>query len=239
MTRQLQLLQAECDPLELELNAIRTISGKLADPQLKQSLERLRELTDVREALLEDRAGYLSAIEQAQVELTQTLGELRELDEMLETLTAEQAGISSRLQEERSRRAVDSPFPEERRSTKRPYNLTLRYGRLYVDLFADGSPNLADYAVLDDSGSYLVLTPKPYKGVPVLRGDQLSQEVIAQLQAQDPRFVQIDISIWDDSYEAFQPLRDYLVKHDYNYRLIVVTDGDEVTYGSVVDTQVQ
>ncbi len=104
---------------------------------------------------------------------------------------------------------------------------------------ASGEPNLDDFAVLDEDGDYFTVTPKPYRGVPIGKGQSLPAEIVRQLASKPPSTYYVSFSIWDDSFDEFQTVRDALVAGGYEYRLVVVTEGDEVFYGSVVDPKVQ
>ena len=143
------------------------------------------------------------------------------------------------MDQERAKRQIKSPFPEERAAAKDDYAVTMKYGRWYVDRSDDGLPNLEDFAVLDSEGTYLTVTPKPYRGIPVDEGKQLSRRIVSSLRSKSPDEVYVCISVWDDSYDQFQLVRDYLVENGFEYRLIAVTEGDEVSEGYVPNPQVQ
>jgi len=234
-----QHLEAKVAPLLLEVEAREAIATNLADPTLETILLKLTQMREERIELIADTSA-------AQENISRLQGQSDALDEKGAQLSAEieavgvALGVAQKsLEEERARRKINSPFPEERASSKSHIAVTVRYGRWYVDRSPTGEANLDDFAVLDSSGKYLTITPKPYRGIPIIESDRLSRRLEQYLSTQNPSLHYIEIAIWDDSFDEFQPLRDFLVKRGFEYRLVVVTRGDEVSEGYVPDAKVQ
>ncbi len=234
-----QNIETKLVPLRLEVEAREAIATNLADPTLEKVLLKLTQMREERTELIAGTSVVLESISRLQ-------GHSDALDEKGAQLSAEieavgvAVGVAQKnLEEERARRKVNSPFPEERTSSKSHIPVTVRYGRWYVDRSPTGEANLDDFAVLDTKGKYLTITPKPYRGIPVVERDSLSKQLERHLSTQDPSSHYIEIAIWDDSFTEFQPLRDYLVQRGFEYRLVVVTQGDVVSEGYVPDAKVQ
>ncbi|WP_148073679.1 hypothetical protein [Bythopirellula goksoeyrii] len=235
----LQDIEAKVSSLNLEVEAREAIASNLADPTLESTLSKLAALRQSKSELIRDKSSILETISRLQ-------GQLNSLDEKGELLEAEIEELGSALEitqksleEERARRKINSPFPEEKASSKAHIPATVRYGRWYLSRDPDGEFNLDDFVVLDNSGKYLTITPKPYRGIPIVQGGKLSKRLLEYLSKQNPASKHIEISIWDDSYLEFQHLRDYLVERGFEYRLIAVSQGDEVVEGYVPNPQVQ
>lgn len=93
--------------------------------------------------------------------------------------------------------------------------------------------------MIEDECEYLTFSPKPYRGVPIGTGGPLPPSIARQFSGKPPSSHYVTFAIWDDSCEEFQVVRDHLIERGYKYRLLVLTEGDEVFYGSVVDPKVQ
>ncbi len=239
LATKLQELEEEISPLNLEVKAMDAISTKLADPDLRSTLSTLGVEKQQRDELATEKAKLLQSIADTQTQLSAIDEQDKSLTASIESESETLEGIRKGLEEERAKRKINSPFPEEKAASNRHYAVTMKYGRWYVERSSAGAPNLDDFAVLDSSGEYLTITPKPYRGIVVIEDGKLATEIVNQLKEKSPREVHIDISIWDDSYEAFQVLREHLVENKFEYRLIVVTDGDEVVETIVTDAKVQ
>ncbi len=235
----LQDLEAEIERLELQVKVSDTIAAQLTDPELVAVLKELERQENVRNELRRQQAVISSQLTNLQQNTAEIEREHEELDSRLlrESQTIDR--LKMELELERKRRTITSRFPEERSTSKREYNISLRYGRWYVDKLPNGKPNVEDFIIVDGGGRYVTLTPKPYRGKPLTSGKNLSRELLQEVSQRNPNTEYICLAIWDDSYKEFQPLRDYLVSHGFNYRLIPLTDGDEVIYGAVVDAKVQ
>ncbi len=235
----LEQLRMEESTLKLELRAMDTIYANLATSDLRSTLTQLEATQQARDELAAERERLLVRIANEEGKLATIAEQDNTLTERMQSDTAAIRVVREELADERARRRINSPFPEERSATKRSHSATIRYGRWYSERLPDGRPNLDDFAVLDSDGKYLTITPKPYRGIPILQDGHLSSQIVGGLSSADPHRQYVDISIWDDSYDEFQVLRDYLVEHGFEYRLIVATEGDEVVETFVSDPKVQ
>ena len=235
----IQDLEAEKDRLEVERKFSDKVVAELADPELVATIAELAELKGKRDKKEQQKSTVVDKINALQKNTKSIQQELSQLDADLLNASRAVGELGNNLKSERQRRTVNARFPEERSTSKNAFNLTLRYGRWYVDLLPSSRPNLEDFAVLDEGGEYLTVTPKPYRGKPIVEGDRLSNSFLQYLKQRNPQQDYISVSIWDDSFGEFQLLRDYLVSQGLEYRLIVLTDGDFVVYGAGVDALVQ
>jgi len=237
--RKLESLKAQIEELELQLRFLDIFAAELSEPDLEATLAELENRTEVHEKLTEEKAVILEQLEKSKDNMESIAQQQQTLDSELASNMQEIEKLQAQLESERKQRTIKVKFSEERSTSKREYNVTLRYGRWYVDILPSGKPNLEDFVMLDTGGEYLTLTPKPNRGKPLTSGNTLSPEVLQELNNRDPKTEYICIGIWDDSFEEFQLLRDYLVNQGFNYRLLPLTDGDTVFYGTVPDAKVQ
>lgn len=238
-SRKLESLKAQIEELELQLRFLDIFAAELSEPDLEATLAELENRTEVREKLTEEKSVILEQLEKSKENMESIAQQQQTLDSELASNMQEVEKLQDQLESERKQRTIKAKFSEERSTSKREYNVTLRYGRWYIDILPSGKPNLEDFIMLDTGGEYLTLTPKPNRGKPLTSGNTLSPEVLQELNNRDPKTEYICIGIWDDSFEEFQLLRDYLVNQGFNYRLIPLTDGDTVFYGPVSDAKVQ
>jgi len=239
LTDQLEQLEAELATTEIELRAAEAVSTNLAAPDLKETITELHQQRRLRDRLNDDKSRLARQLAMSQKQVKDIAAKSESLTRELADEKDALERLRSNLDQERAKRKIKSPFPEERAATKSDYSVTIRYGRWYVQRSPAGSPNLDDFAVLNNEGEYLTITPKPYRGIPIIEGEQLSRRIESLLKSKDPNREYVCISIWDDSYDEFQCVRDCLVENGFEYRLLAVTDGDEITEGFVPNPQVQ
>ena len=234
-----QEIEAKVSALELEVEAREAIATNLADPTLESTLRNLSELRQARTDLMAEKSKVLESNTRLQEQLDGFDQKTDQLTAEIENTLEELNESEEKLEEERASRKINSPFPEERPATKLGVRVTIRYGKWYLYRLANGEPNLEDFLVLDNEGEYLTITPKPYRGLRMVERGKLSPAIIAYLRDKNPDREYVEISIWDDSFGEFQFLRDYMVERGFEYRLVVITEGDEVVEGYVPDPQVQ
>lgn len=239
LRRQLQELEAELSALKLEAEAREVIAGNLADQDLRKLIESLKDRRLQRQEQISELTALRADMSREQKNLDSFKDREERLRGEIEEVASEIAQALGNIEKERASRKISSPFPEERPATKSHITVTLRYGRLYLDRYPSGEVNLDDFAVLDDGSDFLTVTPKPYRGIPIIEAGELSESLRKFMSNKSPASEYIDISIWDDSYVEFQSLRDYLVDKKFEYRLVIVKDGDEVVETFVPDPKVQ
>lgn len=243
LAEKLNELQLSRSELQSQIDA-RELGKKLNDPELIELVSDLEARRGQRDQLATERAELLAAISSMQTTTNEIVAEMAEFKGKLEQATKAQKTATSELDEQKSKRRVSSPFPREESSSKREISLTLRYNRIYEKRKRDasgdfGKPNTDDFFVLGVEGTYLALTPKPYRGTPVLDGDKLGASANTLLSTIDPASSHVSVAIWDESFEAFQALREYFVERGIRYRLLVMTDGEAVVEGYVPNPKVQ
>lgn len=243
LSQQLNALQSERGEMQSQIDA-RELSHKLSDPELVELMRDLEARRDQRDELSKERDALLASVSDTQTKTNEIVAKLTELDGKLKKSQKEQEIAKRELEDQKAKRRVTSPFPREKGATKTEYAFVVRYDRLYEprdrnEIGIRGEPNQDDFISYGDEGEYLAMSPKPYRGIPLLNGESLSQAAANKLSSVSPQGYYVCIAIWDDSFAGFQAVRQYLVEHDYEYRLIVLTEGGAMVEGFVSDPKVQ
>jgi hypothetical protein len=220
-------------------------TANLNDPELTKLLREIASDSDLRTKLEKERDELLKSVSDLQAKSAEIASELNKLDAGLEATTTKLSQVKKEIEVEKSARQIDRPFPREHSAVgRRFYSIVLRYDRLYEKRKRDslgfpGEPNLEDFFVRGMDGEHLVISPKPYRGTPLIEGGKLSPRIESLFEdiSADTRY--IEIAIWDDSFTGFQALRDFLVKNQYDYRLVVAKEGGDVAEGFVPNPKVQ
>lgn len=118
----------------------------------------------------------------------------------------------------------------------RPTNRTeiaffLRAGRLtsYVKKGTDGtlSPNSTEVLSSTTAGRQFV-EPKPGSGIAINPANESNGPLARVISDFDRNKHYLAVFVWPDSFEHFAPIRDALVRGQYEYRLVVLSAEDKV-----------
>ncbi|MEX2171733.1 MAG: hypothetical protein WD851_20610 [Pirellulales bacterium] len=243
LTQQLTNLQNNRSELQSQVDA-RELSEKLSDPELVELVRELEARRGVRDELAKERTELLAVVSETQTKSNEIVAELAELDGKLKQSEVEREAAERELNEQKAKRRVTSPFPRERGATKTEYAFVVRYDRLYEPRVRDalgmrGEPNTEDFVVHGEEDGYLAMSPKPYRGIPLLNGEDLSQAAANKLSSISSDRYYVCLAIWDDSFAGFQAVRSFLVANGYEYRLIVLNEEGAMAEGNVPNPKVQ
>lgn len=233
--------EAELRRAEAEDALAQDLAQALSDPEAQESIERalalrdsVDELRSVRDGLLAESVAKKRAIEESEAKRESLAGDLAEQRERLVQAEAD-------LSDERDTRTEDLPLPREGAARRQTFSVIVRYGRLYFDRRshpADSTEaNLDDFFSLGverskaDSKRRLVITPKPWRGEPILSSGRLASTVKRALESWPANRYYATVSVWDDSFAEMRVLRKFFVENRYKYRLLPVTDGDAIYEG--------
>ncbi|MEQ8847997.1 hypothetical protein [Botrimarina sp.] len=248
LRRELRSAELQSEGLAEELSLAADLAAAGANAELKRLVADVQAARAGRDRLAAARDSAASRLTQA--ELRAEAFEQASLDSERAEKTAsdELDRLKSLLAEEVASRTQPLPLPREQRARRASADAVVRYGRLYY--MRNASPrdshdaNLEDFFDLGTEGGllgerYRVLTPKPWRGVPILAGEGVSAAARASVAAWDPGSYDFHIAVWDDSFDAMVRLRECLVEEGFRYRLIPMTEGGEVQEGYVPDPRVQ
>jgi hypothetical protein len=241
---QLEIALSELESLERSLAVQTQTRSRLVDADLEEQyrdLEQLRERQQrIERSILE--TSRAAAREQQQVDAIGAKSEALDRD-LNRTKTAVNAA-AKKLDAEQQRRTKSVVPPHTRTSHKRELGLVVRYGRVYEERRWDRSrtsmePNLDDFVVLGESGGFVKMTPKPYKGLPIDETATFSNGLDILLTPYDANQWHLCASVWEDSFENFLVLKKVLLARGYEIRLLALADGESTYEGNVPNPQVQ
>jgi hypothetical protein len=239
----LAAIQALAESRRVEAAVSDAVLEAVADPRLASELA---EVAELRETLAELNA-EMDRMNEAIGQLRAVNADLQNREEVVKAVATSAREDLASLKEEYSselrRRRSDLPVPSERAARTTGAKITIRYGRLYFDRGRspadDETVNLEDFVHVGVEGTHRVITPKPWGGSEIVVDDKLSSQVKRELNAWPARDYHLEIAVWDDSFDAMRLLRAYLASRRQAYRLIPVTDGDEVSEGYAENVRVQ
>lgn len=202
---------------------------------LVQSREVRDSLDDERRKVLADIAAKqakVAAIEKELADLGQHLSDARKI--ALEAQIALKAEIASR--------SVTANLPREHVSLKPQIGFVVRYGRLYqwlrYDRFGRSEGlNTDEFVVVAEEGDRLETRPKPHAGTPI--GNSAIGQMKARFRQFDPHETCLAIAVWDDSFDVFQNVKAAAVSAGFEYRLILMREGNSLADRGGSDSRVQ
>jgi regulator of replication initiation timing len=135
--------------------------------------------------------------------------------------------------------------PARGRSTSKMESaIILRYDRVYRIYEQGSSPfrrsfNKEDLVVIDERGGKPIVSPRPYRGLPVDDSSDFANRLRSLLSEFPSRDYYFAIAVWDDSFDSFHLVRDALANAGYEYRLLVFDNEATLEFGPVDNPQVQ
>ncbi len=198
---------------------------KIAMLQQAASLERTYKDLRVRKMHLQRELDQIRADREGKAaQDAQTQRDLRAARSALEAVRRE-------VEDQLDARTQDLQLPRLRMSLKNERGVIVRYGRIYVwhrynSLGSPVSVNTEDFLVLQDKGSHLLTTPKPYAGTIITAKN--TDNLRSRLLQFDSRRHYLTVVVWPDSFDDFQLLKSLIVKMGFEYRLMPMREGESV-----------
>lgn len=248
LRQELASARQRLDNLQEQADTAAALARSVISPDAKEELQSLSQSRVQFDQLVAQRSQITRQIESARAARGSGGEAAQAQSASFEEATQQLEELKSQVEAEQNKRRVALPLPQERTPSTSPVNITVRYGRIYFNRGkrpADpNDANLDDFIDLGGDGgllgdTYRQITPKPWAGIPILEGDEVSRQARSALQAWPADNYYTTIAIWDDSFAAMQKLREFLVSRGYRYRLIPLTDGESVFEGASVNARVQ
>ncbi|MBW3599840.1 MAG: hypothetical protein KY475_21535 [Planctomycetes bacterium] len=220
---------------------------KLLDPfspeAAQKALDDIESLRASREALRIRIAAARDSISQLQLEVAEAEAAPVKLAEATEKAQELLATEQEALKSEIASRRQTARLPRLRSTSKLETAAVLRYGRFYLvhrngDLI-NRRLNADDFVVTQEDGASITIVPKPYAGLPVNQTQEFKTRLRARLAGHDSRTVYLAIGVWTDSFGDFVHLKNALVELGFEYRLILLSEGEAIIQGNVANPQVQ
>lgn len=244
MERQIAQLAGRREELRRALELQGRIIQDFAPDDSRDVLEQLNKSRVQREEMATQRDKLLNDVQNERLQIGKVVKESSLLDQELANANRDLAGLKSTQQREIESRTRTANMPMARGTSKSEALVIARYGRLYVPFLTvpdriSRQTNSADMAAIREDDSEVAFTPKPYAGLPLASMNSLRSELARRLSAYDANRYYLCVAIWNDSFETFEPLKETLIALGYEYRLILMLDGQGVSEGAVKDVLVQ
>jgi hypothetical protein len=241
---QLAAVIAELELLQKSVSVQDEARARLIDPELEMQFADLRERRRRREQLDQLIRQSRHDASQEQVAIDDLGRRERELDAQRTTAGSQVASAMQALEAERRKRTQTMVPPRTRSSAKLECGMVLRYDRAYLEyqmesgLF-DQELNLADFVVIGEEKGHLIVTPKPWAGLPVQKSSEFTARLASKLTAYPADRWYICVMAWEDSFDKFHEFKQGLLDLGYEFRILPAEVGDVFTKNSTEDPQVQ
>lgn len=244
-------LQQQAEDARAELRRLRRVQTlqqemlrDLVPEDYQDELERLFSLRRQQAELEEQLAELRDKSINAQVQINKIASEIERLDAAIEESIERTHELEKQLEVAIKENTQTVDLPRARATTKTEIAVAIRYGRLYFvhryrDSADDRTPNWQDFVLISEGVDDFHLTPKPYAGIEIEETERFRRALLERLKPLPSREVYIACAVWEDSFEEFGVLREFIVDSGYEYRLIPVEQGDGIKEGYVEDVHVQ
>jgi len=234
---QQQLAEARAEVARLQLVAVEhnEMLHRLARPDQREAIERLKDLRRQSEELLARRQAATDEIREQQAETDRLTAEQGRLETETAAADKELAAVEAARKLEVASRTQTAKLPRVRISTKDEVALMLRGGRLY--LMATRGPlgqlelNQAE-CIEQRSANGTEIMPKPGAGSEI-RLDGGSRAAIAQRLgtfAADDCY--LAVFVWADSFAQFREVKHAMVASGFEYKLVPLPLDGHVYVGA-------
>ena len=91
---------------------------------------------------------------------------------------------------------------------------------------------------LGKQNDHLETRPKPHAGTPIEASD-VKQQIETRFQQFDPQDSCLAIAVWEDSFDVFQKVKAAAVGAGFEYRIILMREGNSLADRGGSDGRVQ
>jgi hypothetical protein len=209
--------------------------------ELLDQLAAARERRDALHERLRESQGAIGQLQSAVGEAQAVAGDLAAaLREARESLTAAQEALTSEI----ASRQQTARLPRLRSTRKIEVPAVLRYDRVYLIYRDSGFAlfrrlNTDEFVVIEEDGGRFTATPKPYAGLTVEATEQFPSRLRQRLASHRKDDIYLAVAVWPDSFGSFVHVKNTLVQAGYEYRLILMENGQSLVQGDVANPLVQ
>ncbi len=235
METQLQQSQERMQKLRRAIELQKDIEKKFVEPETSDLVREWRQGNQQLSHSVDNKHQILSKISQSQIKINEITNELEQNAEAIARVKQELSSVESLLSSESSARSRSAKLPKVRRSAKREMVFFLRRGRFTAYAKRDSSgnyvPNAADVVEKTDNGRPYI-EPKPNSGT-LIKVDGRSDDPIARTLS-DFNAAQhyVYVFVWPDSFAQFAALKGVMVRKQFEYHLVPVTNEQKVYVGA-------
>lgn len=230
-------VQSRYNQLKKDREGLEGVISQLVPPEAVEMIQEIQDLENQFKDLQNQREELVRRIAEAENRKGKIETQKEEIEKQLQWAEKELADLEAKLDQEKKKRTQTTRLPKERISSKRPITFVIRFGRLYMWFRCDREGNWVglntdEFVVVEETEQEILTTPKPHAGIPIDAPNAKAQ-IAARLRPFPPETFYINCAIWADSFESFQKFKQIIVQKGYEYRLILVAEGEKVKTGPV------
>lgn len=214
-------------------------SMNASDTDVKHISELLAEIHELENQI----ARIDSAIVEEQKKQSVLKNEYHQISEQLMVLRAELTRKKAEIAQRQRRQEIKVRLPISRLTSKMEVPVLLIGGKVYepFEYFEDGSSRLVRSGYLRAlwDQELTVDEIKKQPGLVVRTQDQVVNWRKQLTKSLSPDTHYIALAVWPDSYNEFIRIRNDLVKQGYEYRLMIMGEGDPLLFSSRASGMVQ
>ncbi len=192
-------------------------SGSLDLSQLKRLQASVQSLS-ARVAAEERRIG------QAETQIAELDAQRPNLNILAKTLREKQEELEKIGHE----RTVDGKLPRLQATSKREFQVVLRYGRVYSMRHRNGEFNVRDFFA-EENATRIRLKPKPYRGLDL--SSSVDGDGVLKVIPVSQRTHYLAVTVWEDSFDEFAKLKKQLARVRFPYALFLRRIGEPIESG--------
>jgi len=157
--------------------------------------------------------------------------QLQDAKSRADELAATADDIQRQIRTEKASRVSEARLPVRRETSKKPFLLAVRHGKVYqlflLDRNGDRTPNEADVSIRDDAqGRHVEIKP----GGGFLAEQRMNiterwRRITASVSSREYFF---QIAVYPDSFEAFRMLRQEALAAGYEYDIVLFSDNEDI-----------
>lgn len=218
------------------------LAAQFIKPESKDLHDSLAQSRKERESLDDERRKVLAEVVAKQAKVSAIEKELADLEQHLSDARKKALEAQTALKSEIASHSVTASLPREHVSIKPQIGFIVRYGRLYqwlrYDRFGHSEGlNTDEFVVVAEENNRLETRPKPHAGMPIEASDV--QQIEGRLRQFDPQDSCLALAVWDDSFDQFQKVKAAAVGAGFEYRIILMREGNSLADRGGSDGRVQ
>lgn len=226
------IVQAEIQQAQERLRVIsgqvrqqKLVTSRLASEESMALAGKLRQQTRERIGLMQQKSVAVRKVVDTKGAAAVLQASLSKQQLELDTARAAQKTISDEIREQANESARTARIPRVRKTQKSPMVYAVDDSRLYQVTTKYGTVNTQDCEKRTELGKETI-RPRPSNGTPVSEANPAA--LVRRFTDASPKDDFIQLFVSRDSFEAFLPVKDALVKTGLEYEVVITAD-DTVT----------
>lgn len=229
----------ELDVLTQAMQAQANVEKQVVAPDLQVHVRTIRQVQEVTAAKAARQLKEVDQLAEQQVDINAWAQQIKETKEALKNAQRNITVVEREVLREIESRTRAAKLPRSHRTTKQEVAMFLKDGRLcsYVRRRQNRLVvNTDEVSERQDEDGREYIEPRSGKGIPIKLEDAGLDARLSEFTG-DKHY--IAVFVWPDSFAHFQILKDRLVAHELEYRLVPFFGDRRIHFGAVGDQLVQ